>query len=39
LSFEIIFEERAISRAADFLAENPRGVRALLDAIDALLGA
>jgi mRNA interferase RelE/StbE len=36
LSFEIIFEERAISRAADFLTDDPTGVRALLDVIDAL---
>jgi mRNA interferase RelE/StbE len=36
LSFEIIFEERAISRAADFLADDPTAVRALLDASDAL---
>jgi mRNA interferase RelE/StbE len=36
VSFEITFEEKAISRAADFLADDPDGVRALLDAIDSL---
>jgi mRNA interferase RelE/StbE len=30
------FEEKAISRAAGFLADDPDGVRVLLDAIDAL---
>jgi mRNA interferase RelE/StbE len=38
VSFEVIFEEKAISRAADFLADDPDGVRALLDTIDALAG-
>ena len=36
MSQEIVFEERAISRATDFLADDPDGVRGLLDAIDAL---
>ena len=36
MSFEVPFEERTISRAAEFLADDPDGVRALLDTIDAL---
>lgn len=36
MSFEITFEEKAINRAAGFLADDPDGVRGLLDAIDAL---
>ncbi len=32
----IVFEERAINRAAGFLADDPEGVRQVLDAIDAL---
>jgi len=36
VSFEILFEERAISRAAEFLVDDPEGVRAILDTIDAL---
>lgn len=36
MSFEVSFEERAISQAAAFLADDPDGVQALLDTIDAL---
>jgi mRNA interferase RelE/StbE len=36
VSFEITFEKKAISRAAEFLADDPDGVQALLDIIDAL---
>jgi mRNA interferase RelE/StbE len=36
VSFEVLFEERTISRAAEFLADDPDGVRALLDTIDEL---
>lgn len=36
MSFEIVFEERAISRAAEFLADDRDGVQQLMDAVDAL---
>jgi mRNA interferase RelE/StbE len=36
VTFEIIFEEKAISRAASFLADDPDGLREVLDAIDGL---
>jgi mRNA interferase RelE/StbE len=36
VSFEVIFEEKAISSAAEFLVDDREGVRLLLDAIDAL---
>ena len=36
MSFEILFEERAISRAAEFLADDRDGVQQLIDAVDAL---
>ena len=37
MSFEVIFEEKAISSAAEFLADDRDGVRQILDAIDALV--
>jgi mRNA interferase RelE/StbE len=36
VSLEILFEDRAISRAAEFLVDDPEGVKAILDTIDAL---
>jgi hypothetical protein len=38
VTFEITFEEKAISRAAGFLVDDPEGVRTLLDAVDARRG-
>ena len=36
MTFRITFEERAINRAAGFLADEPDGLREVLDAVDRL---
>jgi mRNA interferase RelE/StbE len=36
VTFQIIFEDKAINRAAGFLADDPDGLRELLDATDRL---
>jgi mRNA interferase RelE/StbE len=36
MTLRIIFEEKAINRAAGFLADDPDGLRDVLDAIDRL---
>jgi len=36
VTFRITFEEKAINRAAGFLADDPDGLREVLDAIDRL---
>ena len=39
MTFRITFEEKAINRAAGFLADDPDGLREVLDAIDRLADA
>jgi mRNA interferase RelE/StbE len=36
VTLQIIFEDKAINRAAGFLADDPDGLREVLDAIDGL---
>jgi len=36
VTFQVTFEEKAINRAAGFLADDPDGLREVLDAIDRL---
>jgi mRNA interferase RelE/StbE len=36
VTLQIIFEEKAINRAAGFLADDPDGLREVLDALDDL---
>jgi mRNA interferase RelE/StbE len=36
VTLQIIFEDKAINRAAGFLADDPDGLREILDAIDGL---
>jgi mRNA interferase RelE/StbE len=38
VTLQIIFEDKAINRAAGFLADDPDGLREALDAIDGLAG-
>ena len=37
MSFQVVFEEKAINQAAGFLADDPDGLRAVLDALDQLV--
>jgi mRNA interferase RelE/StbE len=37
VTLRIVFEAKAIDRAAGYLADDPDGLRALLDAIDRLI--
>ena len=36
MTFEVVFEEKAINRMAGFLVDDPHGVERLFEAIDAL---
>ena len=36
MNLQIVYEEKAIDQAAGFLADDPRGLSAVLDAIDQL---
>jgi mRNA interferase RelE/StbE len=36
VSLRVVYEEKAIDQAAGFLADDPGGVRAVLDAVDQL---
>jgi mRNA interferase RelE/StbE len=36
VSLQVVYEEKAIDQAAGFLADDPRGLSAVLDAIDQL---
>ncbi len=38
MSFRVIYEEKAIDQAAGFLADDPAGLGAVLDAVDRLPG-
>ena len=38
MSLRVIYEEKAINQAAGFLADDPPGLRAVLDAVDRLAG-
>jgi mRNA interferase RelE/StbE len=38
VSFRVIYEEKAIDQAAGFLADDPGGLGAVLDALDRLAG-
>ena len=38
MTLRVLYEEKAIDQAAGFLADDPAGVRAVLDAVDELAG-
>jgi mRNA interferase RelE/StbE len=38
VSLRVVYEEKAIDQAAGFLADDPAGLGAVLDAVDALAG-
>jgi len=38
VSLQIVYEEKAIDQAAGFLADDPAGLGAVLDAVDRLAG-